>query len=201
MKIALSLGLVAVLATVSSLGAFEKEKVDTSSATTELKSGPQVGDEVGPYEVVKAAGNEEDGVEMGEALCYRCRTGGKPVVMIFARKSDEKLAGLLTALDKVVAENADKKLVSFVNLIGQEDEAAKKSAEKLIADSKAKHIAVVVPKDQPNGPEDYKLDPKADVTVVIYKQGTVAANHALPEGGLDKDAVKKILDDATKVLN
>lgn len=36
-----------------------------------LKSGPQVGDSVEAFQVVKCAGAEGDGVRVGQELCYR----------------------------------------------------------------------------------------------------------------------------------
>ncbi|HEV3341416.1 MAG TPA: hypothetical protein VG125_13690 [Pirellulales bacterium] len=36
-----------------------------------LKSGPQVGDSVEAFQVVKCAGAENDGVSVGRELCYR----------------------------------------------------------------------------------------------------------------------------------
>ncbi|HQU46869.1 MAG TPA: hypothetical protein VNH11_25160 [Pirellulales bacterium] len=36
-----------------------------------LKSGPQVGDFVEAFQVVKCAGAENDGVPVGRELCYR----------------------------------------------------------------------------------------------------------------------------------
>ena len=37
----------------------------------ELKSGLQVGDDVGAFQVVKCGGAVEDGVDVGDELCYR----------------------------------------------------------------------------------------------------------------------------------
>jgi len=37
----------------------------------DLKSGLQVGDSVGPFDVVKAAGADNDNVKIGDTLCYR----------------------------------------------------------------------------------------------------------------------------------
>jgi hypothetical protein len=173
-----------------------------SANAAELKSGPQKGEEVGAFEVVKVAGNAHDGVKVGEELCYRCKLGNRPVVMVFARKTDKNLAKLVKELDKVVAKNQEeKKMGAFVNLIGTKDEEAKKAAEKLVKDTEAANIAVVVPKDQPNGPESYKIDPKADVTVLIYVKGEVAANHALTSAALDDKVTKQIIEDTSKILN
>lgn len=42
-----------------------------AAVAAELKSGLQEGDFVGPFDVVKCAGAEEDGVKQGRQLCYR----------------------------------------------------------------------------------------------------------------------------------
>lgn len=187
---------------LTSLAAAIAMAVSMSAASAaELKSGPQVGDDVGPYYVTKVAGNATDGVEVGKALCYRCKMGSRPVVMIFARKADENLTGLVKELDKVVADNTEKKAASFVNMLGGDADAQKAAAEKFITESGTKNIAVVVPNDHENGPSDYKISPDAEVTVLIYKGGVVAANHALAKGALNKDSIKKIIADTATILN
>jgi hypothetical protein len=37
----------------------------------DLKSGLQVGDSVGPFDVVEVAGADNDSVKIGDTLCYR----------------------------------------------------------------------------------------------------------------------------------
>ena len=51
------------------------------------------------------------------------------------------------------------------------------------------------------GRADYQLNDKADVTVLIYREGKVAANHALAAGGLSDEAIKQIITDTSKILN
>jgi hypothetical protein len=190
MRVATSLGLAVVFA------------LAVSTRAAELKSGPQKGEEIGAYEVVKVAGNPHDGVKVGEQLCYRCKLGSRPMVMVFARKADKNVAALVKELDKVVAKNEEKKLAAFVALIGtKEEDKAKVTAEKLIKETAASNVAVVTAKDQPNGPESYKLDPKADVTVLICVKGEVHANHALAADGLNAKVTKQIIADAGKILN
>ncbi len=170
-------------------------------SAAELKSGPQAGDDVGPYYVTKVAGNPTDGVEVGKSLCYRCKMGKRPVVMVFARKADDNLATLVKELDKVVADNTEKKAAAFVNMLGGEADALKPTAEKFISQTGAKNVAVVVPNDFENGPTDYKISPQAEVTVLIYKDGKVSKNHALAAGALNKDTVKQIIADTATILN
>jgi len=166
-----------------------------------LKSGPQVGDEVGAFDVVKVAGATDDGVKVGDELCYRCKLGARPTVMVFARKADAALAKLVKELDTVVAHNKDKKFSSFVTLLGADADKLKADGEKVVSDSKAENVAVVVAKDHNDGPADYKIDPKAEVTVLIYREGKVEANHALSEGGLTDSEIKKIIADTSKIIN
>ena len=69
-------------------------------ASAEVTSGPAVGDMVGAFTVTKVTGNPDDGVADGRTLCYRGKMGQRPVVMIFARSADEKLAKLCKELDE-----------------------------------------------------------------------------------------------------
>jgi hypothetical protein len=172
-----------------------------SVRAAELKSGPQAGDLLGAFQVVKAAGAPNDGVKEGDELCYRCKLGNRPAVMVFARKSDASLANLVKQLDSVVAKNEEKKMASFVSLLGDKPDDLKAEAKDLIEKSKAEHVAVVVPVDSKNGPDDYKINPDADVTVLIYRQGKVAVNHTLAAGQLDDGQIKSIIADTSKILN
>jgi hypothetical protein len=165
-----------------------------------LKSGPQVGDTLGAFTVVKAAGAPHDGVAVGEELCYRCRMGNRPMVLIFAHKSDAALTDLVKQVDAVVAKNENRKMGSFVSLLGDKPDDLKAAATKLVSDSGADHVAVVVPQEQPNGPASYNLSSDAEVTVIIYRQGTVVANHALAAGSLNDEAIKSIVADTSKIL-
>jgi hypothetical protein len=167
----------------------------------ELKSGPQTGEQLAAFTVEKCAGNENDGVAKGEKLCYRCMLGNRPVVAVFARTPDSSLATLVKELDAIVAKHEKEKLASFVNLLGKDAEKLKGEAETLVKKSGAKNIAVVVPADHEKGPEEYKLNPKADLTILVYNQGKVEANFALPSGGLKKEVIEKIKESTLEMLN
>jgi hypothetical protein len=166
----------------------------------ELKSGLQPGEGIGAFDVEKCGGAADDGVKVGQKLCYRCKLGARPMVMVFSRKADDKLAKLVAALDKTVTDKADTKLAAFVSLIGDDAAELKAAAQKFEKTHKAGKIALVVPEDQPNGPEGYKISKDADVTVIIAKEGKVAANHAIAAGGLNEKAIKAIIADANKLV-
>jgi hypothetical protein len=173
----------------------------SAASAEELKSGLQAGEGIGAFTVEKCGGAADDGVAVGTNLCYRCKLGARPMVMVFTRTADDKLASLVAELDKTVTANKDKKLASFVNFLGSDADELKAKVAKFEKSAKAGTVALVVPDDQPNGPAGYKISDKADVTVIIAKDGKVVANHALKASALDKDAVKKIVADAQKLVN
>jgi len=165
-------------------------------ASAEVTSGPQVGEKVGAFTVTKVAGNPDDGVEAGKTLCYRCKMGSRPVVMVFARSADEKLAKFLKELDEEIEEHQDKKLTAFVNMIGADAESLKKAAADFVAKHEIKRVAFVVPEDAKDGPENFKIAPEADLTVICYKEGEVQANHAFAAGGLSDEKIDVIVDES-----
>jgi hypothetical protein len=172
-----------------------------TSRAEELRSGPQPGEMLGAYEVTKVAGAPDDGVPEGQQLCYRCKMGNRPVVMIFSRKPDRALARLVKRLDSVVDQNkTDHNMASFVSLLGDKPDQLANASKKIVDETKAKNVAFVVPKDQPNGPEAYKINPQVETTVLIYVKGKVRANHAIPAGGLTDETADQIVADTAKIL-
>jgi hypothetical protein len=170
-------------------------------AQAEMTSGPQVGDSVGAFIVTKVTGNPDDGVEDGKSLCYRCKMGQRPVVMVFARSADEKLAKLLKKIEEEVEEHQSEKLTSFVNMIGADAEAMKKASADFVAKHGLKRIAFVVPEDAKHGPPEFKIAPDADLTVVCYKGGTVKANHAFSKGGLTDDKIDAVVEASCSLVD
>jgi len=172
-----------------------------ATAYAEVTSGPQVGEMVGAFTVTKVTGNPDDGVEDGRALCYRCKMGQRPVVMVFARTGDEKLAKLLKKIEEEVEEHQAEKLTSFVNMIGADAESLKKASADFVAKHGLKRIAFVVPEDTKDGPPDLKIAPDADVTIVCYKGGEVKANHAFAKGGLTDDKIDAVVEASCKLVD
>jgi hypothetical protein len=168
--------------------------VASTVAFAELKSGPQVGEGVDAYTVTKIAGNAEDGITDGQHLCYRCKTGSRPVVMVFARSADEKLAKMLKKIEEEVEEHQADKLTAFVNMIGADAESLKKASADFVAKHGIKRIAFVVPDEPKNGPSNYNLSPEADLTVICYKGGMVKANHAFAKGGLTDEKIEAVVE-------
>ncbi|GAA5508873.1 hypothetical protein [Novipirellula caenicola] len=180
--------------------------VSATTATAEqpakkggLKSGLQPGEKVGPFYVTKCAGAEDDGVAEGKNLCYRCRNGSKPQVMVFTRSNDPKVAELVKKLDEAVASNEESKLRVFVNVLNEDKDDASDIAKKFVSTTSVKNIPFVVPNENANGPDNYGINPKADVTVVMANEGNVKANYAVASA--KKLNVDAVIADLNKILD
>jgi hypothetical protein len=165
----------------------------------EIKSGIQAGSSAGPFYVTKLAGAEDDGVAVGKNLCYRCKNGRRPQVMVFTRSSDEQVVKLVQKLDAAIGQNSSKQLRAFVNILGDDKASATKSAKKLAAASKATTVPFVVPNEVENGPGNYGLNSKAAVTVILAESGRVKASHAFASAS-DVDA-DSVIADLSKILD
>lgn len=170
-----------------------------SADDAQLKSGLQAGDSLGAFYVTKIAGAEDDGVEQGKNLCYRCRNGAKPQVIVFTRSTDKKVARLLKQLDKAIAENEDSQLRVFVNLLGDDKEELTSKAKEFASTSKTQNVPFVVPNEFENGPEDYGINSQAEVTITLACDSQVKASHAFAKA--DDLKVQSVLKDLKKILN
>ena len=83
----------------------------TSIFAAEVKSGLQAGADIGAFYVTKVAGAEADGVKTKANLCYRCKNGKRPQVMVFTRSSDDNVVNLIDQLDAAIVKNESKRNV------------------------------------------------------------------------------------------
>lgn len=162
-------------------------------AAADLKSGPQAGEKVpGPFHPLNI-----NGEDAGKKSCLYCRHGDSPVVAVFARTAaDANLQKLIAALDTVVNQNQKAEMGGFVVYLSADDELEGKLKEQA---DKAKYKQVVLAIDTPAGPEKYNIAKTADVTVLLYKDRVVAANHTFGKGQLTAKDVYKIVGEASKL--
>lgn len=151
----------------------------------------QSGDSIGAFYVTKVAGADEDGVEVGENLCYRCRYGSRPMVMVFTRKTDGQMPKLVKELNAAVKANESEKLQGLVTLIGDDADELKKEGVKFAKSAGADSVPVVVAKDTKMGPSSYKIGESDDVTIVVASDSQVVATHTFEADSIDIAAVMK----------
>ncbi len=164
-------------------------------SAADLKSGLQIDDFPAPFNVTDVTGPLA-----GKKLCYRCQYGDRPVVSIFVRKMDENTAKLVKQLDEVVGKNEDKKMAAFVTVLSGDPDAEESVLKKVADEQKIAHTPLTV-FENAVGPTKYKIDEKADVTVMMWVDSNVKVNHAFATGELTDSSIAKIIEDTAKILN
>ena len=155
------------------------------------------GDSVGVFYVTKVAGAEDDGVRPGEQLCYRCRYGSSPMVMVFARRTGGRVTELVKRIDKAVFSNRKRRLKGLVTMMGKDSSSVKLAAGKVAAAAEVEYVPVVVAKEVQTGPLNYKLPADADVTVVVAKDSQVVRTHTYTSEKVD---IAAVMDEVERIL-
>lgn len=158
-----------------------------------IKSGPQVGKEVpGPFHPLNVTG-----ANAGKKHCLYCENGGNPVAVIFARNVSQPLTTLIKKIDEATDKNKKSDMGSFVVFLSSNEELGKQ-LEGIAKKESIKHTVLSI--DNPAGPEEYAVAKDADVTVLLYSDFTVRANHSFRKGQLNEKAISQIVADVAKIV-
>ena len=159
----------------------------------DVKSGPQAGEKVpGPFHPINVTGEHK-----GEKFCLFCVNGENPVAMVFARENSPELVKLIKKLDEATVKNKAKEMGSFVVFLSDKEGLDKELAE---VASKEKIEKTVLAVDNPAGPKAYNVARDADVTVVLYVDRKVKANHAFKKGELTDKDIETIVSEVPMIL-
>lgn len=164
------------------------------AVAAELKSGPQTGEKVpGPFHPLNI-----NGEDAGKKACLYCKNGANPVAVVFARSADcEETAKLLKKLDEATATHSKCEMGSFAVFLTDDDKAEEK-LKAMVKNQGLKNLIVSV--DNPAGPEKYTISKDADVTVLLYTNHVVKANHAFKKGELSDAKIDEVVKDVSKIL-
>jgi hypothetical protein len=117
--------------------------------------------------------------------------------VIFAREIDAPLTSLVKKIDDATVKNKSARMGSFVVMLN-DDESLEKKLKKLAEDEKLDKTALTI--DNPAGPKAYHIAKDADVTVLLYVNHTVKANHSFKKGQMDDKSIEAVLADLPKIL-
>lgn len=158
----------------------------------------QAGDPVGVFYVTKAGGALDDGVEPGEHLCYRCRYGSSPMVMVFIRQTDGRVLQLVERLDATVRRHQRSRLRGLVTVLGRGAGRLRETAKRVANRGNVMKVPVVVAKETETGPTNYKLPADSPVTIVVAKDSQVVRVYTSSTADIPVDQVIK---DAESILD
>ena len=123
--------------------------------------------------------------------------GNNPVAMIFAREITDDLTSLVKKIDAETGKNKSARMGSFVVFLSN-DEGMEEKLKDLVKKEGLKHTILTL--DNPAGPRAYNITKDADVTVVLYTQRAVKANHAYKKGEFKAKDIGTIIKDLPKIL-
>ena len=165
-----------------------------NAQTGGVTSGPKVGEDVpGPFHPLNVTGESA-----GQKACLYCSNGGNPVAVVFAREATPAGAQLLKQLDVATEKNSGKSMGSYAVFCSDKEGLADVLKDVAKKQGLSKLVLSI---DNPQGPEKYKIAKDAAVTVLLYKDFTVQANHAFRASNeLNEKAINDIVSDVSKIV-
>ena len=115
------------------------------------------------------------------------------MICVITRSINGPLTSLVKAVDSAIAENG--KLKSFVVYINEDAEAGAKDLRNLAKNAGVKNIPLTLVQE---GPDGYDIDPKADLTIMMWKGSRVKINHAYRAGDFTEAESAKVSEEARK---
>ena len=150
-------------------------------------SGLPKGQRPGPYSSLVSVGPKR-----GQPHCFICETGDKPAVVVFARTMSEPLGKLVRGLDKALVDHKTAEFCSWVTFLNDDQLSFDPLLVAWARKEKIRNVSLGVFEDQV-GPPAYRLHKDADVTVLLFVNQKVVANHAFRAGEMTDERVTAIL--------
>ncbi len=167
-------------------GAVATDAAESDRHDRPLDSGLKVGEKVSTFYVRAVTGPLKN-----KSVCYVCRNGERPVVMVFFREITPAVAQLLREIDAVVDRNRATGLRSFGVFLPREGPGPLADVQTLAFNEQiAMPLTISAGGDSPPG---QKVHPRAAVTVVLYRELVVEAAFACRSGELDAGRSSVIL--------
>jgi hypothetical protein len=140
------------------------------------------------------------GPSAGEKLCYRCKYGARPVVSIFAKQMNDKVASLTKKIDEQVGQHQDAKMAAFVVVLSEDPEGQNDALKAVAAKQEIKNTPITT-FDGLAGPDKYKISKDADITVMMWVDSKVKVNESMKASELTDAKIATLVKSTSKILN
>ena len=125
-------------------------------------SGPEIGSQVSSFYVRAVTGPQA-----GKTVCYVCRNGDRPVIMVFLRQLSPEASRLLKRIDIFVNDHRADGLRCFVVLLSDSQQKDSALLQTIAFDEKIE-LPLTIANKSLIGPTTRNLAPESDVSVVLY---------------------------------
>ncbi|WP_157605168.1 hypothetical protein [Schlesneria paludicola] len=150
-------------------------------------SGPEVGTEVTTFYVRAVTGPHS-----GKSVCYVCRNGNRPVVMVLLRELGPDVARLLKQLNATVDRHRADGLRCFVVLLGDANQKDFARLQTLAFDEKLE-IPLTLAAETLAGSALKSISEEAAVTVVLYDHLKITRQFSFRTAECDSPACQQIV--------
>ncbi len=169
-------------------------KTSRTSPQTPLDSGRKVGDYV-PTFYTRAV----TGPLMNRSVCYVCRNGQRPVVMVLLQKLGPDVKPLLKQMDTLVDDHRAQGLRSFGVYVSNDPTKAISAVQTFSFDHKIS-IPLTVASPAVAEPSCQNLDPEADVTLVLYQNRRVVKRFAFRQEDIKTSQLQSVKKSVHQLL-
>ncbi len=143
-----------------------------------LKSGPRPGEAVHAFFVRAVTGPLKN-----RSVCYVCRNGDRPVVMVFFQGVDPNAVKFMKMIDRMTDVGRVNGARSFGVLVTDDSGVVVPTLQTLAFDGKIE-MPLTSSTTAIAGPSSHSLHPEAATTVVLYRHQKVVASFGYRRGDL-----------------
>lgn len=166
----------------------------TAPQEATLASGPVEGQAVQSFYVRAVTGPHRN-----RSVCYVCRYGARPVVMVLIQRPDPALPQLLKAIDETVDAARVSGLRSFGVLITDESARAVPVLQTMAFDARIQ-MPLTAATSVAAGTGGASLHPDAATTVVLYRDQKTVQSSGYELGTLDETRIAEVQSDIRRLL-
>ncbi|MDP6442850.1 MAG: hypothetical protein QGG36_05355 [Pirellulaceae bacterium] len=162
-----------------------------------IMSGLPVGARATQFEVQDCTGPAA-----GRRVCYFCRYGRRPTVTLFVRDLNDEVGALVKGIDERVRKHRDARLAAFVVLLADNPFEASRRLKRFADQHEIKSTPLTVFSDRPNVlRNEYKISSDAQLTVLMWSEVRVRANHAFGSDAFERADCPEIWADVDKLVS
>jgi len=136
---------------------------------------------------------------MNRSVCYVCRNGQRPVVMVFLREVGKESVPLLKQIDDLVDDHRAEGLRSFGVYVCDDPSEAVPVVQTFSFDNKLS-LPLTVASTAIAEPHCQNIHVDADVTVVLYRNRKVVESFGYERGHVDRTQIQSIKTSIEKLL-
>jgi hypothetical protein len=130
----------------------------------------------------------------GKSVCYVCRHGDRPVVMVFFREFGPEVTSLLKELDGCVNRHRADGLRCFAVMITGTPQREAPRLQTLAFDEKLE-LPLTISGESIASPTALNIDDRSSITVILYQDRQIVKRCSIPTGEGDSEHRQRLMEE------